>query len=211
MIQSRAGEPHTQAPRPGQAVLAARRDLLEEDMVLPAPRDLQVARRQAEPLETVALEDPLRGNVVWQRARLDPVQPQLGERKLCDPGYRRAGVATAIIRRADPVAEVAGLKWATDDVGERHSADDPAFVEDDVRDCHSLLVAAKELLDLQPLPCKRVELRISDRHPRGQKLAVGAKQIHKRLGILECYRPDLGHGRIMTGWNLLGTKGGLTR
>jgi streptomycin 6-kinase len=135
---------------------------------------------------------------VRQRARLDPVEAELGESKLCHLRHRGACVPTTIHARADPVAEVAGLKREAMDVAQRHPSDNPVIVvEDHVRDHQPTAVVVEELGDRRALPGKREELRSLDRLPRRQELAVDVQQIRKRLGVLERQRPDSGHIQIM--------------
>ena len=104
-------------------------------MILPLPRDPQVLRRQADPLEAIGREDALGCRVVQQRGCLQPMQRELD---LCAPDHLGDGAAhqpTADERRIDPVPEISAVEGTAHDVRDVRHSEDPAVVlsEDEPR------------------------------------------------------------------------------
>jgi hypothetical protein len=76
-------------------------------VVLPASRDVQISRRDAEADEAIPFQDALGGSVVKQRSGLDPMKPQFDERITHDLPHGGGREAPAVALRANPVPEVA--------------------------------------------------------------------------------------------------------
>src|SRR5690348_6432373 len=89
---------------------------LKEDVVAPVAADQEVAPREADPLEAVLLEHPLRRTVLRQRPGFDAMQVGLVEREPHDVADRRGREPATLARLVDPVADVRALQRPADRV-----------------------------------------------------------------------------------------------
>lgn len=88
-------------------------------MVAPRSGDLQIARCEADVVESVLLQHALRRDVVDERRSFQAMESELSESELhdrCDCAGREPAAATFVV---DPVADARALERAAREVGER--------------------------------------------------------------------------------------------
>ena len=95
---------------------------LEQHVVLPLAGDAQVLGRDADPGEAVALQNPLRGQVVDQGAGFEPMQLGLAERPVTHLRHRLGRDAAPVVRLGDEIADGRALEHAAHDVVDREHA-----------------------------------------------------------------------------------------
>src|SRR5215469_2057852 len=93
----------------------------EEQMVLPGAVDAEIFAGKAFAAEPGLLEQPDRGRVGRDAGGLDAMQAQRLEGERDEAADRRRHVALPPMDRADPIAEIAGLRAAAPDIGEREA------------------------------------------------------------------------------------------
>src|SRR6185437_2566935 len=160
-----------------------------KQMVLPGPVDAQIAARIALALEARFFKQTDRSGIGRYAGRLQPMQPQRAEAERNQGAHRRRHVAFAGKRRADPIADAAGLGDAAADIGERQPADQRIVIAAKDQEGISEIAACILGVALEP-PAERAACEIvrrPSRLPRHEKGAAGFAQ-RRPFGMVAALR-----------------------
>jgi hypothetical protein len=150
-------------------------DAFPEDLVAPLAGHEGVRASYPVRDEPIVAQDVLRAEVVHLGEGLGPVQFEFAGHELDGQGDRAGGVALAVVRVADPVAELRLPPGAEQDVLERDPADHDIVGQHRGRPHLAFGVPGEQAFDASALAGRGVEIGGTFGIPAGQSLGVAGQ------------------------------------